>query len=121
MTAIEIALFVALLLFLVLHLFAAAFTTWHLSKSTLFEPSQKMAHYAIVWLIPIVGVAIVLHILSPDLSPNILRRRPGWIPWCEFLLVSAFVSRVNVSIENASQADIIGSQTALPDGDAEPE
>jgi len=98
MAPIEIALFTALGLLVLFHVYAATFASWHVSKSTYFEPGQKYAQYAIIWLLPIIGVAIVLQVLSPDVRP----RSPGWVPWFEFLLVAAFVSSASAATENSA-------------------
>lgn len=98
MAPIEITILIALIFLAIFHVYMAAFTSWHLSKSAYFELGQKYAQYAIVWLIPILGVAFVLHVLSPEIR----RRRPGWFPWFDFLLVSAFASSATASIEDAA-------------------
>ncbi len=112
MAPIEIAILIALVFLAVFHVYAAAFTSWHLSKSAYFEPRQKYAQYAIIWLLPIIGVAIVLNILSSDVR----RRRPGWAPWLDFLLVSAFVSSASAAIEDAA-THAVSNHTASPTPD----
>ena len=109
MAPIEIALLIALVFLAVFHVYAAAFTSWHLSKSAYFEPGQKYAQYVIIWLLPIIGVAIVLNVLSSDVR----YRRPGWVPWLDFLLVSSFVSSASAAIEDAA-THAVNSHTDSP-------
>jgi hypothetical protein len=113
MDPIEIATLIALVFLAVFHAYAAAFTSWHVSKSAYFEPKQKYAQYAIIWLLPIIGTAIVLHVLSPEVR----HRRPGWIPWIDFLLIAAFVSSASSAIEDAT-THAVANHTAppIPDG-----
>src|SRR4030065_893875 len=98
MAPVEIAIFIALVFVTVFHVYVAAFTSWHVSKSAYFYPGQKYAQYAIIWLLPLIGVAIVLHVLSSDVR----LRHPGWVPWLDFLLVAAFVSSASATIEDAA-------------------
>lgn len=75
----------------------AALTSWHLSKPPYFDSSQKIAQYAIIWLIPVLGTALILNILGPEIR----RRYPGWIPWLDFMVVSFFVSSATEAIETS--------------------
>ena len=88
---------VALVMLLALHLYGAAFASWHLSKSAYFEPPQKFVQYAIIWLIPVLGTAFILNILGPEVR----QRYPGWVPWLDFMLVSLFVSSATEAIEES--------------------
>ena len=62
MAPIEIAILVALVGLVLFALYLAAFTSWHVAHSDYFSPGQKTAQYAIIWLIPIIGPALVLHV-----------------------------------------------------------
>jgi len=106
MAPIEIAFLIALGFLAIFHVYAAAFTSWHVSKSACFEPGQKYAQYAIIWLLPIIGIAIVLHVLSSDVR----RRRPGWVPWLDYLLVAAFVSSTSATAEDAATDNVSNNQ-----------
>ena len=88
---------IALVVLFALHVYGAAFTSWHLSRSLYFEPLQKNVQYAIIWLIPILGTAFVLNMLGPDVK----QRYPGWVPWLDYMLVSAFVSSATDAIESS--------------------
>jgi hypothetical protein len=98
MVSIEISIIIALVCLVIVYIYMAAFTSWHVAKSPYFEPGQKYAQYAIIWLIPILGAALVLHVLSPDVR----RRRPSWIPWFDYLLVASFTSSASTELENAA-------------------
>lgn len=97
-TAIGIFFFIAVTALAVIYIYMAAFTSWRLAKSDYFEPGQKYAQYAIIWLLPIIGAALVLHILAPGMP----RRSPGWIPWLDYLLLANFVSSVDAASADAS-------------------
>jgi len=92
---VTIAIVIALLVLLTLHVYGAAFATWHLNKSSFFEPAQRYAQYAIMWLIPILGTAFVLNMLGNEVK----YRRPGWIPWLDHILLATFVSSADSAIE----------------------
>ena len=112
MAPIEIAILVALGGLVLFALYLAAFTSWYVAHSDYFSPGQKYAQYAIIWLIPIFGAALVLQVLSPEVR----QRRPGWVPWFDFLLVAAFVSSANAAIEDAAHGDAAHRDTSTPDG-----
>jgi hypothetical protein len=94
---VNIVIVVALVVLVALHLYGAAFASWHLSKSQYFEPWQKFAQYAIIWLIPVLGTAFILNILGSEVR----QRYPGWVPWLDFMLVSLFVSSATETIETS--------------------
>ncbi len=96
-TMVATVIIVALIVLLALHVYSAAFTSWHLSRSPYFEPSQRFVQYFIIWLIPVLGTAFVLNMLGPDVK----QRYPGWVPWLDFMLVSAFVSSATDAIESS--------------------
>lgn len=112
MAPIEIAILVALVGLVVFSLYLAAFTSWHVAHSDYFSPGQKYAQYAIIWLVPIFGAALVLHVLSPEVR----RRRPGWVPWLDFLLVSAFASSATAAIEDAVHGEVTHGDSPTPEG-----
>ena len=78
------------------HIYGAAVTSWHIARSEFFEPWQKTAQYLIAWLLPIVGVALILHMLGPDVR----KRRPGWVPLLEPLVLASF----GISAANAMES-----------------
>ena len=75
------------LLLVVIHVYSAAVATWHLTHTEYFSQAQKFAQLAIVWLLPIIGVAFVLSVLGPEER----KRRPGWVPLLEPLILAAFI------------------------------
>ncbi len=107
-TAIGIFFVAAVTALAIVYLYMSAFTSWHVAKSDYFEPAQKYAQYAIIWLIPIIGAALVLHILAPCIRQQ---RGPEWIPWVDYLLIANFVSSVDAASVNAT-ADV---RDASPD------
>lgn len=111
MAPIEIAILVALGGLVLFALYLAAFTSWYVAHSDYFSPGQKNAQYAFIWLVPIFGAALVLHILSPEVRC----RRPGWVPWLEFLLVSAFVSSATTASEDAAHAEETHGDSPTPE------
>lgn len=66
-------------LLVVFYVYSAAVASWHLRNATYFTGGQRLAQLAMVWLLPIVGVAIVLSMLVPEER----KRRPGWVPLLE--------------------------------------
>lgn len=90
-------LIVVLTVLLALHFYGAAFASWQLSKSEYFDPSQKYAQYLIIWLIPVFGTALVLHILGEEVA----QRRPDWVPWFDAMLVAAFESSAGDAIDTS--------------------
>ncbi|MCP5158617.1 MAG: hypothetical protein H6975_04245 [Gammaproteobacteria bacterium] len=97
MTAVNVVIVAVVLVLSVMYIYMAAFTSWHISRSEYFESGQKRAQHAIVWLIPILGAAFVLHMLSPDIK----RKGPGWIPALEYMILSAFVASVAEASDSA--------------------
>ena len=88
---------IALLCFLVVY--AAAFATYHVSQSELFESHQLYAIYAIAWLVPFIGPAIIISIVWPDIRA---RRKPG-IPLLGYLFLA--------STQSESEDSLRGSET----------
>lgn len=111
---VSIVIVIALVL-LALHVYGAAFASWHLSKSPYFEPYQKYMQLAIIWLVPILGTAFILNILGPEVR----QRRPGWIPWLDFMLVSAFASSATAAIETAEKQDDFTATESSATGDSD--
>jgi hypothetical protein len=85
-------------LIVIWYVYGAAVASWHIANSEFFEPWQKVAQHLITWLLPVVGVAIILHTLGPDVR----KRRPGWIPLLEPLVLAGF----GLSVSNAAPSDL---------------
>lgn len=83
------------------HVYGAAIASWHIAASELFDPWQKMAQYLIAWGIPILGVAIILHMLGPVVR----KRRPGWVPVLEPMILSSFLLSVSHTSESPEADD----------------
>ena len=66
--------------------YGAALASWHIARSEFFTPWQKTMQYLIAWLVPLVGVALILHMLGPEVR----KRRPGWFPLLEPLVLAGF-------------------------------
>ena len=98
---------IALVLLITLHIYGASLASWHLSKSLYFDPWQKRAQYFIIWLIPVIGTALVLNMLAPEIS----KRSLGWIPWLDGLIISAFV----ISASNATEVSATHDHTTAID------
>lgn len=111
-TAIGILFFIAVAALAIVYIYMAAFTSWHVAKSDYFEPGQKYAQYAIIWLLPIIGAALVLHILAPDMR----RPSPGWIPWVDYLLVASFVCSVDAASLDAADVRDTSVDASVSDG-----
>lgn len=74
-------------LLLLLYVVPAVSATILLLRSDFFEPWQLAAQLAIVWLVPILGVAVVVTVLAPHLP----RRRES-LPWLQYFILGGFVS-----------------------------
>lgn len=85
------------------HLYGAALASWHIAKSESFTPWQKTAQYLIAWLLPFVGVALILHMLGSDVR----RRGPGWFPLLEPLVLASFGRSAEEAIDSvvSTEAD----------------
>lgn len=93
------------------HVYGAASASWHIAASELFDPWQKKAQYVIAWCLPIIGVAIIIHMLGPVLR----QRRPGWIPLLEPIILASFLLSVSHASDSSSSC---GDST---DADTTPE
>lgn len=62
------------------HVYGAAFASWHIAASEFFEPWQKGVQHGIAWCIPILGVALILRVLGPQVRS----RHPNWIPLLDY-------------------------------------
>lgn len=80
------------------HIYGAAVASWHISASEFFEPWQKTAQHLIAWCLPILGVALILRVLGPEVR----KRRPGWIPLLEPIILASFGMSVSEAIDSAS-------------------
>ena len=92
--------------------YSAAVVTWHVRNSAYLSRSQKLAQLAIIWLVPIVGVAFVLHMLGPEER----MRRPGWVPLLEPLVLAAFINSSSGTTEDRSSGCASTDSTASHDG-----
>lgn len=110
MAPIEIAILVVLVGLVLFSVYFAVFTSWYVAKSDYFSPSQKKSQYAIIWFVPLLGAALVLHVLSLEIR----HRQPGWVPWFDFLLVATFASSATAAIENTAHAG--ANQGDISDG-----
>lgn len=85
------------------HVYGASIASWHISNSELFDPWQKKAQHVIAWYLPFIGVAIILHMLGPVVR----RRRPGWIPLLEPIILASFLLSVShASAQSTSGGDM---------------
>jgi hypothetical protein len=94
------------------YIYSAAVATWHVRNSAYLSRSQKLAQLAIIWLLPIVGVAFVLHMLGPEER----MRRPGWVPLLEPLVLAAFIHSSSGTTEDSSYGCASADSTASHDG-----
>ena len=91
------------------HVYGAALASWHISASELFDPWQKKAQHILAWCLPIFGVAIILHMLGPVVR----KRRPGWVPLLEPIILSSFL----MSVEHSSEpSDVSADAVTNPEG-----
>lgn len=97
---------------LVLYVYSAAVATWHIRRTSFFTTSQKSWQIAIVWCIPIIGVAVVLHMLGPEVR----KRRPGWVPLLEPLVLGVFFLSVTDSIDASLHDSAPSDSSSPPDG-----
>jgi Na+/H+ antiporter NhaD/arsenite permease-like protein len=104
-----VGLLIALLV--VFYVYSAAVASWHLRNTTYFTRGQKLAQLAIVWLLPIVGVAFVLSMLSPEER----KRRPGWVPLLEPFILAVFIHSASSAAEG--NAHDSGSTDSTPSHD----
>lgn len=113
--------FVGLLIavLVVFHVYSAAVATWHLGRVTYFSRFQMLAQLTIIWLLPIFGVAFVLHMLGPDVR----KRRPGWVPLLEPLVLAVFIhsaaSATDTVPHESASLDSTPSQDGGGDGSAD--
>ncbi|MDR1996021.1 hypothetical protein [Azonexus sp.] len=90
------------------HIYGAAIASWHIARSEFFEPWQKQAQYLIAWLVPLLGTAFIIRMLSPEVRIH----RPGW-SLLEPIILASFGVSISESIDSAS--DEYSSSTAIPD------
>lgn len=81
-----------------LYVYSAAVASWHLRNTTYFTRGQKLAQLAIVWLLPIIGVAFVLSMLGPEER----KRRPGWFPLLEPFILAVFIHSASGAADEVS-------------------
>jgi hypothetical protein len=78
------------------HVVTAVGMTRLLAASHYFDRWQKVAQGAIIWLIPILGTAVVATVLAPEIKV----KRKG-VPWLPYVLFAAFVSSANEAVETS--------------------
>jgi hypothetical protein len=105
-----IGLLIALLV--LFYVYSAAVASWHLRNATYFTRGQKLAQLAIVWLLPIVGVAFVLSMLGPEER----NRRPGWIPLLEPFILAVFIHSASGTADDISHDSGVTDSTPSHDG-----
>jgi hypothetical protein len=95
------------------HIYGAAVASWHIARSEFFAPWQKTMQYLIAWLLPLIGVALILNMLGPEVR----KRRPGWFPLLEPLVLASFgISGTEVMDSMASGELGSESSTDSPSG-----
>ncbi len=87
----------------VLAVYSSALVSYHTVISDCFELKQKIAIIAIAWLVPIIGPAFILTVLSED-KPR--TRKPGI-----HLLDIIFLTAVFTQGDNSSDFDSVESST----------
>ena len=68
-----------------LAIYMAAFVTYHISLSEMFDRRQKILIVGFVWIVPLVGPALIVAALSEDMG----KRKKGRVPLLEYLFLSA--------------------------------
>jgi hypothetical protein len=99
-------------LLVVFYVYSSAVATWHLGHATYFTRFQKLAQLAIIWLLPVFGVAIVLHMLGPEVR----KRRPGWVPLLEPLVLAVFIQSASSTTDSGSNDGASLDSTPSSDG-----
>jgi hypothetical protein len=99
-------------LLVVLYVYSAAVASWHLRNATYFTGGQKLAQLAMIWLLPIVGVAIVLSMLGPEER----KRRPGWVPLLEPFILAVFIHSASGAADGVSHDRESTDSTPSHDG-----
>lgn len=81
-----------------LYVYSAAVASWHLRNTTYFTRGQKLAQLAIVWLLPIIGVAFVLSMLGPDVARAGFRylNHSSWL--CSFIPLPVPLMRFRTTV-----------------------
>ncbi|MES9858594.1 MAG: hypothetical protein ABW166_18610 [Sedimenticola sp.] len=98
----------------VLSVYGAALVSYHTVRSDFFEKKQKIIIISIAWLVPVLGPAFILTILSQD-KP----KYSTYVPLLDFLFLSAVFTQSNESDE-VSENQTSGVYTNFGDsgGDA---
>lgn len=93
---------------LLLYVVPAVSATLLLMRSDFFEPWQRAAQLAIVWLVPILGVAVVVAVLVPHVPR---RREP--LPWLQYFILGGFMSAAQQEVGGDSSggdgSEMVGS------------
>lgn len=85
-------------LLVLFYVYSAAVASWHLRNAIYFTRGQKLAQLAIVWLLPIFGVAFVLSMLGPEER----KRSPGWVPLLEPFILAVFIHSTSGAADDVS-------------------
>lgn len=101
---------IGLVILCLLYLVPAISVSRLLIASDFFDPWQTRMQLLIIWLIPILGSAVVAAMLLPH-----IRIKRSRVPWLELLLFSAFVSSVNQYVYEAGS-----DQATIGDADDAP-
>lgn len=99
-------------LLVLVYVYSAAVATWHLGNTSYFTNGQKLAQLAMIWLLPILGVAIVLSMLAPEER----KRRPGWVPLLEPFILAMFIHSASGATDDASHGSASTDSTSSHDG-----
>lgn len=105
-----VGLLIALLV--IFYVYSAAVASWHLRHTMYFTRGQKLAQLAMVWLLPIIGVAFVLSMLGPEER----KRRPGWVPLLEPFILAAFIHSASDAADDALHDSGLTDSTPSHDG-----
>lgn len=93
------------------YIYGAAVASWHIARSEFFTPLQKTMQYLIAWLLPLVGVALILNMLGPEVR----KRRPGWFPLLEPLVLAGFGISGTEVIDSMASGEL-GSESSADSG-----
>ena len=81
-----------------LAIYTAAFATYYVAQSELFERHQQYAIYAIAWLLPIIGPAIIISIVWPEIRAT----RKSGIPLIGYLFLAYVISESEETSGNSA-------------------
>jgi len=99
----------------VLYFYSSAVTTWYVRRSEYFDRRQKFYLLLMVWLLPIVGVALALNMLGSEVG----RHRPGWIPLIESLILAMFVHSASSASDGEAVGSVVSESTRSSDAETD--